>query len=54
MIATRDCPRCDGTGFRPVLGPFHIRCRACKGTGQQIKLTARIWSALRHGAGEDY
>ncbi len=50
----RTCPKCDGRGFRQLLGPFHIECRPCKGTGHQIKLSARLWSLLRHGASEEY
>ena len=52
--ATRTCPKCGGSGFRPVAGPFHIRCRPCKGSGVQLKMSARIWARLRYGAGEDY
>jgi DnaJ-class molecular chaperone len=51
--ATRECPRCGGTGFRPLLGPFHVRCRPCKGTGRQIRLAARIWWLIRFGSGEE-
>ena len=50
--ATRECPKCGGRGFRQLLGPFHIECRSCKGSGVQIKLSARIWSRIRHGASE--
>lgn len=53
MGAYRECSRCGGTGFRPLFGPLFIACRPCKGTGQQIRLSARIWARLRYGAGEE-
>ena len=52
--ATRTCPKCGGTGSRPLLGLLRIRCRTCKGSGVQMKLPARIWGRLRYGPKEDY
>jgi len=50
----RTCPRCNGRGFRQLLGMFRIDCRRCGGTGHVFKLSARLWSLLRHGASEEY
>lgn len=54
FTATRECPNCGGTGFRPLFGPLYIQCRRCRGTGQMVKLSARLIHRLRFGAGEDY
>ena len=53
MGAYRECQKCGGRGFRQLLGPLHIECRRCRGTGQTIRLSARIWARLRYGAGEE-
>jgi DnaJ-class molecular chaperone len=50
---TRECPRCGGTGYRPLFGRLHIECRSCGGTGWQLKLSARIWYRLRYGSGQE-
>ena len=51
MGALKDCPRCKGTGTIRLL-IFRWDCGRCGGLGQQFKLSARLWSRLRHGASE--
>jgi DnaJ-class molecular chaperone len=48
-----ECPKCGGSGFRSVAGPFYIHCRPCRGTGQQVKLRARIWWRIKYGSSQE-
>lgn len=49
-----ECPKCGGRCFRQLLGPFYVECRSCHGTGQQVKMRARIWYRLRYGSSEEH
>lgn len=44
--ASRTCRKCGGAGFRRLLGPLFIECGKCKGSGEAITLSARLWAWL--------
>lgn len=51
-----ECDRCEGTGYRHLIGPLYLLCKTCGGTGERPRVINRLWQAVRHGAAirEDY